>query len=77
MIMPLANATRENTEPSKSLPNLGPKNLHSEKCSTIEKKMIEHKSNDQNLFKNNSVSANYYLEETTCRVKNILFIKTC
>ena len=64
-IIPLPNVTRENTEPSKILPPLGPKNLHSEKCSSIEKGTIEHKSHDQSLFNNNSVSENYYLEETT------------
>ena len=45
--MHLAHETLENVEPITSIQPLGPKNLHSEKFSSMEKEMIEHKSHDQ------------------------------
>ena len=64
-MIPLAYVIRENVVPNRQIPQLAPNSPHSIEHGSIEEEMIEFVSHSHPLFKNDSASVCYYLEEAT------------
>jgi len=64
-MIPLEYVIRENVVPNRGLPQLAPISPHSIEHGSIEEEMIEFVPHSHPLFKNDSASVYYYLEEAT------------